>query len=60
MPRNMIRLEQHILLTIIELLGERRSTILEYSELRFGIPSAIIVDFGMKDEVISILFRYLA
>ena len=59
MPRNMIRLEQHILLTIIELLGERRS-ILEYSELRFGIRSAIIVDFGMKDEVISSLFRCLA
>lgn len=59
MPRNMIRLEKHILLTIIELLGERRS-ILEYSELRFGIRSVIIVDFGMKDEVISILFRYLA
>lgn len=59
MPRNMIRLEQHILLTIIELLGERRS-ILEYSELRFGIRSAIIADFGMKDEAISIFFRYLA
>lgn len=59
MPRNMIRLEKHILLTIIELLEERRP-ILEYSELRFGIRSVIIVDFDMKDEVISILFRYLA